>query len=152
MVFDPTIELVVNTVRASNALLRASRRVFKPFGLSEAQFNVLHILQDAGDHLSQRELSDILIVDRSNVTGLIDRMEKAEWVQRQPVPGDRRAYRVTLTFEGRKLWRQANAAYQQAAARVTVNLTPAQMQALSAALPVMERSAHALDLELAASD
>ncbi|MBT5900763.1 MAG: MarR family transcriptional regulator [Opitutaceae bacterium] len=152
MVTDPAIELVVNTVSASNALLRASRRVFRPFGLSEAQFNVLQVLQDADDQLSQRELSDILIVDRSNITGLIDRMEKAAWVKRQPAPGDRRAYRVALTPDGRRLWRQANAAYVQAIARVTVNLTPAQIKAVSRVLPVMERSAHALELELAAAE
>ena len=152
MVTDPAIELVVNTVSASNALIRASRRVFRPFGLSEAQFNVLQVLQDADDQLSQRELSDILIVDRSNITGLIDRMEKAAWVKRQPAPGDRRAYRVALTPDGRRLWRQANAAYVQAIARVTVNLTPAQIKAVSRVLPVMERSAHALELELAAAE
>ncbi len=152
MVTDPATELVINTVSASNALLRASRRVFRPFGISEAQFNVLQVLQDADKQLSQRELSDILIVDRSNITGLIDRMEKAEWVKRQPAPGDRRAYRVALTPEGRKLWRQANTAYFQATARVTVNLTSAQMRAMSAALPILERSTHALERELAATD
>ncbi len=149
---DPAIDLVVNTVSASNALLRTSRRVFRPFGLSEAQFNVLQVLQDADDLLSQRELSDILIVDRSNITGLIDRMEKADWVKRQPVPGDRRAYRVALTPEGRRLWRQANTAYVQAIARVTVNLTSTQMRAVSTALPILERSARSLELELAAAD
>ncbi|GAB5558806.1 MAG: hypothetical protein SynsKO_04530 [Synoicihabitans sp.] len=152
MLTDPAIQLVVNTVSASNALLRASRRVFKPFGLSEAQFNVLQVLQDADQQLSQRELSDILIVDRSNITGLIDRMEKAGWVERHPAPGDRRAYRVALTVEGRKLWRQANNAYVQATARVTVNLTSAQMRAVSAALPILERSAQALEHELAAAE
>lgn len=152
MVTDPAIELVVNTVSASNALLRASRKVFRPFGLSEAQFNVLQVLQDADDQLSQRELSDILIVDRSNITGLIDRMEKSAWVERQPAPGDRRAYRVALTAEGRRIWRQANTAYVQAIARVTVNLTPAQMSAVSTALPILERSARALEQELAASE
>ena len=116
MVSESAIELVVNTVSASNALLRASRKVFRPFGLSEAQFNVLQVLQDNDDQLSQRELSDILIVDRSNITGLIDRMEKAEWVKRQSVPGDRRSYRVALTPEGRRLWRQAYTAYVQAIA------------------------------------
>jgi DNA-binding MarR family transcriptional regulator len=68
------------------------------------------------------------------------------------VPGDRRAYRVALTPEGRRLWRQAYTAYVQAIARVTVNLTPAQMRAVSTALPVLERSARALELELAAAE
>ena len=148
---SPAIDLVVNTVLASNALLRTSRRLFRPFGLSEAQFNVLHVLQDAEEELSQSALSDILVVDRSNVTGLVDRMEAAGWVQRHRVPGDRRSYRVKLTPEGRKLWRQAHTAYVAAAARVTANLTPSQIRDLTAALPIMERSARAFEAELAAS-
>lgn len=145
---SPAINLVVNTVLASNAWIRASRRVFRPLGLSEAQFNVLHALQGAEHHLTQRELSDILFVDRSNVTGLIDRMEATGWVRRDRVPGDRRAYQITLTDEGLRLWRQANTAYLHAAERAAANLTPAQIRELTAALPVMERSARTLELEL----
>ena len=125
----PEIQLIVATVRASNALLRASRRLFKPYGLTEVQFNILHVLQDAKHELTQRELSDILVVDRSNVTGLIDRMEAMGWVERQPSPGDRRAYRIRLTTAGRKLWQLAHPAYEAAASEVLVGLTSAQIKA-----------------------
>ena len=142
----PAIELVVQTVRASNALLKASRRIFKPFGLTEAQFNVLHVLEDAAVHLTQRELSDILIVDRSNVTGLIDRMETAGWVKRLPVPEDRRAYRVTLTPTGRKLWQKVFPHYEKAAAAVVAGLKPTQLQTTRDTLTSIE--AHATPLGL----
>jgi DNA-binding MarR family transcriptional regulator len=132
------IALIVATVRASNALLRASRRLFKPFGLTEVQFNILHVLQDAPHELTQRELSDILVVDRSNVTGLIDRMEAMGWVQRQPSPGDRRAYRIRLTTAGRKLWQLAYPAYEAAANAVVAELSPAQIKAAARALETVE--------------
>lgn len=132
------IQLIVATVRASNALLRASRRLFKPFGLTEVQFNILHVLQDAPHELTQRELSDILVVDRSNVTGLIDRMEAMGWVERQPSPGDRRAYRIRLTIAGRKLWQLAYPAYEAAAAEVLTELSAAQIKATTRALEAVE--------------
>ena len=142
MATPPTIELVVQTLRAHNALLRASRRLFRPFGLSEAQFNVLHILQDAPTPLTQRELSEILVVDRSNVTGLIDRMEHAGWVKRMPVPNDRRAYRVVLTPSGQRLWQAAHPVYAAAAAAVARDLKPAQLATTLNALAALERRAN----------
>ncbi len=141
----PAIALVVQTLRAHNALLRASRRLFRPHGLSEAQFNVLHVLQDSAEPLTQRELSEILLVDRSNVTGLIDRMEQAGWVRRSPVPGDRRAYRLLLTPAGRRLWRTVHPIYAAAAARVTASLSDRDVQVTRRALTVMEEQANAID-------
>lgn len=136
--------LIVQAVRTSNALLRASRRVFKPFGITEVQFNVLNVLEEQPDGVSQRELSDILVVDRSNVTGLIDRMEKAGWVQRLAVPGDRRAYRVKLTGSGRRLWTRANVAYLAACKTVTARLPTAPRQQTLTTLETMEQRADAL--------
>jgi MarR family 2-MHQ and catechol resistance regulon transcriptional repressor len=107
-------DLIYQTVRTANTLLRESRRLFRPFGLSEAQFNVLNVLSENEQGLSQRELSDILVVDRSNVTGLLDRMEKSGWVRRHDVPNDRRSYRIRLTAPGRKLWASIYPTYEKA--------------------------------------
>jgi DNA-binding MarR family transcriptional regulator len=112
-------DLVYAVLRASGALLRESRRFFRRFGITEAQFNVLNILGEAPEGMSQRELGDFLVVDRSNVTGLLDRMEREGWVQRRPEPGDRRAHRVSLTASGRKLWKRALPAYDAALAELT---------------------------------
>ncbi len=136
------VSLVVQTLRTHNALLRASRRLFRPHGLSDAQFNVLHVLQDAGDALTQSELSDILVVDRSNVTGLVDRMEQAGWVRRAPVPHDRRAYRILLTPAGRKLWRTVHPLYAAAAERLVAPLSARDLQTTLAALTAMESQAN----------
>jgi len=43
---------------------------------------------------------------RSNATGLIDRLEARGLLQRNPIPGDRRAHQVVLTAAGRKLARE----------------------------------------------
>lgn len=147
---SPEIELVVSTLRLSNAMWRASRRLFRPFGLTEAQFNILHVLEEADGKLSQRELSDILVVDRSNVTGLIDRMEAAGWVQRQSVPGDRRAYHIGLTTSGRKLWRKVYPAYREAASQVAGALSPAQIKSATDMLRSLESSAVEFEASLPA--
>lgn len=134
-------ELTIAVLATADAFLRGSQRLFRPLGLTGAQYNVLNILADAPDGLSQRELSDRLVVDRSNVTGLLDRMEKAGWVRRDDHPGDRRVYRVTLTPTGRKLRAQAHEAYLEAAAQVTRGLPAKRQQEMMAALRELERAA-----------
>lgn len=136
-------EVVVQTLRTANAMVRASRRLFRPYGLSEAQFNVLNVLATplhaAG--LTQRELSDILVVDRSNVTGLLDRMEEAGWVRREAVPGDRRAWRVRMTASGRRLWEACEPAYAREVRRAMASIGRERLQTTLDVLRALERSA-----------
>lgn len=90
-------------LRTADAVLDASRSFFSRWDLSASQFNVLNLLRLNPDGLSQSDLSRLLIVHRSNVTGLIDRLEKRGLVRREEVAADRRAYRVVLTQAGQKL-------------------------------------------------
>jgi len=66
-------------------------------------------------------------VDRSNVTGLLDRMEKAGWVRRADDPADRRVYRVTVTTSGRALWARIEPRYREVVEQVTRRFTAKQM-------------------------
>lgn len=133
--------LIVAVLSTADALLRESQRLFRPLGLTGAQFNVLNLLSDAHDGLSQRELGDRLLVDRSNVTGLLDRMEKAGWVQRQDHPDDRRVYLVTLTSAGQALWWKAHAQYLQVVAQVAAGLSAKQMDGCVETLAHLEKNA-----------
>jgi DNA-binding MarR family transcriptional regulator len=121
--------LVAAVMATADAFLRESQRLFRPHGLTGAQYNVLNVLAGSVEGMSQRELSQVLVVDRSNVTGLLDRMEKAGWVKRADDPGDRRVYRVSLTPAGRKLWSRVHPLYLKSVARVTRGLTSAQIKA-----------------------
>ncbi|MBE2215208.1 MAG: MarR family transcriptional regulator [Opitutaceae bacterium] len=139
-------DLVLQTLRTASTLVRASRRVFRPHGLSEAQFNVLNILaapaRAAG--VTQREISDILVVDRSNVTGLLDRMEAAGWVRREAVPEDRRAWRVRLTAPGRRLWEKCVPDYARAVQAVVAPLGAEKARAVRDLLAALECQAAAM--------
>ncbi len=97
-------EVVREVLLTADVFLRESRRLFRRHGLTAAQYNVLNLLATEVGGLSQRQLGDLLVVDRSNVTGLVDRLEKAGWVRREDDPRDRRIYRVSLTPLGRRLW------------------------------------------------
>ncbi len=123
-------KLVHDIVATADLFLRESTRLFRPQGLTAAQFNVLNLLAVPGAErgLSQRELADLLVVDRSNVTGLVDRMETSGWVRRADDPADRRVYRVQLTAAGRKLWQKVAPAYADVVRQVTGRLGERQMK------------------------
>lgn len=49
---------------------------------------------------AMRVLAETLACDASNMTGIVDRLEKRSLVRREPSPGDRRVKNVVLTPEG----------------------------------------------------
>ncbi len=122
---DAGYDLTVAVMATADAFLRESHRLFRPHGLTGAQYNVLNILAGKPEGISQRELGDLLVVDRSNVTGLLDRMGQAGWVRRADDPSDRRAYRVVLTREGRRLWAKVHPLYLEVVAQITHGLSAA---------------------------
>ncbi|MGL4637835.1 MAG: MarR family winged helix-turn-helix transcriptional regulator [Beijerinckiaceae bacterium] len=87
--------------------IRLHQRVFaemgqtlKPTGLSIPQFDVLSTLTEQ-QGLSQSDLATRLYVTKGNVSGLIDRLVDAGFVERRNAPGDRRSNALFLTEAGR---------------------------------------------------
>ncbi len=79
--------------------------MLRSFGLTESQFNVLMLLayQAGPEGLSQTKLSRMLLVNRANVTGLVDRMERDGLLERVSEPGDRRMRIIRMTGKGQEL-------------------------------------------------
>jgi len=135
---DPGYDLVIQVLSVANVMVKESHRLFRPHGLSDAQFNVLNVLGPEPAGLSQRALSEVLVVDRSNITGLLDRMERSGWVRRADHPTDRRVYVVTLTAEGRKLWRRILPEYVAVVRRVTAAVPAADLKRTLGTLQQLE--------------
>jgi DNA-binding MarR family transcriptional regulator len=106
-------EAIINIVLTGTLLAKEADRIFRPLRLTDSQFNVLMILkhQSRDGQMSQTTLGNMLVVNRSNVTGLIDRMERAGRVERAADPEDRRVNLVRLTVAGRRLLERAERAY-----------------------------------------
>lgn len=135
---DPGYDLIIQVMSVANVMVKESHRLFRPHGLSEAQFNVLNVLGPEPAGLSQRALSDVLVVDRSNITGLLDRMEQSGWVKRADHPSDRRVYVVTLTETGRALWQKVLPEYIAAVVRVTTAVPAADLKRALVTLQKLE--------------
>lgn len=114
----PCYQALLQLLRTADNLWNASRVFFARWDLGPSQFNVLNVLSDQPDGLSQIELGRLLITHRSNVTGLVDRLERRGLVGRRDSATDRRAYRVVLTDAGRKLLKQILPEYYRVADKI----------------------------------
>jgi DNA-binding MarR family transcriptional regulator len=130
----PRYAALLQLLRTAENLWNSSRVFFGRWDLSASQFNVLNLLRDEPEGLSQTEISRLLIMHRSNATGLIDRLEQRGLLQRRATPGDRRAYRVVLTPAARELLARILPGYYRLAEQVWDNLPVARVRQLLADL------------------
>lgn len=82
-------------------------RVGDGYDLSLIQIRLLGILRDREP--SMQQLARHLNLDKSSVTGLVDRAERRGLVERTPSPNDRRGFYVRLTSAGQQLVGDAGA-------------------------------------------
>ena len=127
---DPDLGLVDSLVQLSFLIQSVLSRVGAAHDLSISQLRLLGIVRDR--EVGMMELAGYLGLDKSSVTGLIDRAEKRSLVQRSRAPGDGRALRVSITADGLELAEIGAAAVQQEIAGLTEALTPRQQAQLAA--------------------
>jgi DNA-binding MarR family transcriptional regulator len=87
-------------------------------GLTLAAYDVLVQLAEApGRRLRMTELADAVLLSRSGITRLVDRLERAGLVQRSPVAEDGRGVAATLTEPGLERLRGASRTHLDGVAR-----------------------------------
>jgi MarR family transcriptional regulator, organic hydroperoxide resistance regulator len=114
----PRYVALLRLLRTADRIWNASRVFFGRWELSPSQFNILNLIYDVAEGMTQTELSRELLMHRSNVTGLVDRLEARGLVERRGQAGDRRVYRVALTAAGRRLMGEILPRYYEAAEEV----------------------------------
>ena len=72
------------------------------FDTTLPRFDLMSQLERSQDGLKMKELSRRMMVTGGNITGITDQLVFEGLVERLPVAGDRRAFRVRLTARGRK--------------------------------------------------
>ncbi len=138
----PRYQPLLSLLHTAEAVWESSRVFFARWDLSPSQFNVLNLLYGSPDGLTQTDLSKRLITHRSNITGLVDRLEARGFLQRNEAREDRRAYRVVLTPKGRSLVQEILPYYYSAAETVWDGVEPGQVKALTGSLDRLARNAN----------
>lgn len=73
-----------------------------PFNLTPPQFATLAFLWKK-DAVSQVQLGSLMGVDRTTISGIVDRLERLELVERHSDTDDRRSWVLVLTEKGKGL-------------------------------------------------
>ena len=98
--FDlPEQEAVLNVLRTADQLQIQFARLFRKFGLTPQQYNILRILRGEGGPLPILEIANRMITVVPGITGLIDRLEAAALVERKRCSHDRRVVYVDITAQ-----------------------------------------------------
>lgn len=147
--------IIHDSHRGSGFLLTDSARLLRklidrrlqPLGLSRAQWSILAILSNH-EGLSQSQISSELEIEKSTAGRLIDQVEKSGWIERRPIPGDRRLWSIHLTDQARQLLAEVESVILQTRTEMLRGLSAEQQQNLSEILQTVKSNlSAALELD-----
>ena len=99
----PEQEVVVSILRTNELFQHRFAQLFREYGLTQPQYNILRILRGEGNKLPSLEIASRMITVVPAITSLIDKLERRELVKRERCGKDRRIWYVSLTKNGKKL-------------------------------------------------
>jgi DNA-binding MarR family transcriptional regulator len=129
---DDLVDALVRAAFVTTALLS---RVGAEYDLSLTQLRVLGILRDR--RLRMTALADFLGLEKSTMSGLVDRAERRGLLQRAASAADGRAVEVFLSPAGLDLAERFHSGVEQALSPLTRTLAPAEQRRLQALLERM---------------
>jgi len=98
---SPHQKAVINLIFTAGWLYSHQQNLFKPFGITSQQFNILRILK--GQHpktISATEIKSRMLDRNSDVSRLLDRLAAKGFINKQTCPKDKRASDVLITKTG----------------------------------------------------
>ncbi|MCB2219167.1 MAG: MarR family transcriptional regulator [Bacteroidetes bacterium] len=98
---NPYMKMVVNILRTGNIIDHKVTEVLRNFDITHIQFNILRILEARHpEKLSVGEINNGLLFPTSDVTRLLDRLEKRSLINRIACPKNRRKMDISITEKG----------------------------------------------------
>lgn len=85
-------------MRAKHGLMKLA----EAHDLTVVQLHALGVMEP-GESIPMNRLSCVLLCDASNVTGIVDRLFSAKYIERRENPDDRRVKMISLTPDGEAL-------------------------------------------------
>jgi MarR family 2-MHQ and catechol resistance regulon transcriptional repressor len=96
-------KVLMGIVRVSELFKKRASEIFKNYGLTFAQYNVLRVLSSSDDGTNTvTNVSRIMLVTGANMTGISKRMERDGFLLRKRHPTDERVTLLEITPKGRQ--------------------------------------------------
>lgn len=101
---DAYNKAVVNLLFTHSHIVSKQSNLFKPFGLSPEQYNVLRILRGQnGNPITVSSIQERMLNKMSNASRLVEKLKQKNLVVREECPKDRRQVDISITPEGLEL-------------------------------------------------
>lgn len=100
------LDAYIKLVRAAESVTASLQPGLAAWGLTTSQFGALEALWHLGP-MCQREVGEKLLKSSSNVTTVVDNLERRSLVERERSTDDRRVVTLRLTDAGRRLVQKA---------------------------------------------
>lgn len=119
-------KLMISIVGAAENFKRAHSALFKKYGLSFPQYNILRVLEasDRGQNTISL-VGKIMLVPGANMTGLAKRLENKGFVLRKADPDDKRYAILEITGTGRETLKRIEEEKNKSYETILMNLGPA---------------------------
>jgi DNA-binding MarR family transcriptional regulator len=117
------------------------KRLRESFDVTLPRFDLMAQLDKTPAGLTLGELSQRMMVSNGNVTSIVEALVGQGMLDRKPSPLDRRAQVVSLTADGRRVFRQMAAAHENWIAETFAGLNSAEEEQLMALLGKAKMSA-----------
>jgi len=96
-------KMLMAIVRAAENFKRTHTAIFRKYGLSFPQYNVLRVLDASRNGRNKiSEVSRIMLVPGANMTGIAKRLERDGFLIRKPDPRDERVTILQITLKGKR--------------------------------------------------
>jgi len=139
--FDlPEQEAMLNILRTADQLQIRFARLFRKFGLTPQQYNVLRILRGEGRALPILEVAARMITVVPGITGLVDRLESASLVERQRCEHDRRVIYVAIAPRALEILAEIDEPLEALHKQTLGHMTPEELSALTRLLEKSRKS------------
>jgi DNA-binding MarR family transcriptional regulator len=136
----PEQEAMLNLLRTADQLQIRFSRLFRHFGLTPQQYNVLRILRGEGRTLPILEIAARMITVVPGITGLVDRLESASLVERKRCDQDRRVIYVAITPRALDILAEIDAPLNELHREVLGHLSSDELTTLSRLLEKARRN------------
>jgi DNA-binding MarR family transcriptional regulator len=141
--FEDDVEaIVVRMSRLTKHFRAATKEALAEVGLQDFEYKTLHelMIRDTPGHASPSALAADLGISGAGMTGRLDGLERAGWIQRRADADDRRRVGVEITRSGTDIWRRAMNLRGRAEVEVVHSLTQRERATLARLLKKMTLS------------
>lgn len=138
----PEQEAFLNIVRTNDQFSNRFGKLFREYGLTASQYNVLRILRGEGKPMPCLEIADRMVQVVPAMTGLLDRLEAQGLISRERCTQDRRVVFIQPTPKALQLLKSMDQPVQELHQTLMGHLTPEELNELSR---LLEKARTSLD-------